>query len=68
MPKYIVIRPWFGVQEGDEVDLKDLHPSLKANVLLKKEAAKLTPATPEATSDTGARRGRPPGGVSSSAE
>lgn len=47
--KYEVIRPWYGVSKGDVVDLKHLHPALKANVRpLHGEAAKLDPATPSA--------------------
>lgn len=45
--KYEVIRPWHGVKKGAVVDLKRLHPALKANVRpLHGEAAELVPATP----------------------
>lgn len=51
--KYEVIKPWFGVKLGDVVELKELHPSLKANVRpLVGKAAELVPATPEAKSAT----------------
>ena len=33
MAKYQVIRPWSGVTMGQIVDLKEVHPSLKANVM-----------------------------------
>lgn len=47
--KYEVIRPWHGVALGAVVDLKHLHPALKANVRpLHGEAAELVPATPGA--------------------
>lgn len=47
MAKYEVIRPWHGVKKGAVVDLKHLHPALKANVRpLGGEAAELVPATP----------------------
>ncbi len=50
MAKYEVIRPWHGVRLGDVVELKKLHPALKANVRpLRGQAAELTPATPGAT-------------------
>lgn len=65
MPKYEVIRPWHGVAEGDVVELKELHPALKANVRpVKGKAAMidvtsqdddetvLIPATPEGTSES----------------
>lgn len=32
MAKYEVIRPWFGKKLGDVVELKKVHPALKANV------------------------------------
>ena len=49
MPKYEVIRPWFGVRRGDVVEFKELHPSLKSNVRpLNGQAAELVPATPAA--------------------
>lgn len=45
MAKYEVIRPWHGVSKGAVVDLKHLHPALKANVRpLGSEAAELVPA------------------------
>lgn len=45
--KYEVIRPWHGVALGAVVELKHLHPALKANVRpLHGEAAMLDPATP----------------------
>lgn len=48
--KYIVIRPWYGVEKGAIVDLKHLHPALKTNVRpIGGEAAELVPATPSAT-------------------
>ncbi|WP_298016690.1 hypothetical protein [uncultured Castellaniella sp.] len=47
--KYIVIRPWYGVEKGAVVDLKHLHPALKTNVRpIGGEAAELVPATPGA--------------------
>lgn len=33
MAKYQVIRPWAGVTMGQIVDLKEVHPALKANVM-----------------------------------
>jgi len=52
MPKYEVIRPWNGVEEGDVVELAKLHPALKANVrAVKGQAAELEPATPAGTSN-----------------
>lgn len=46
--KYEVIRPWHGVQVGDVVELKQLHPALKTNVRpIRASAAKLEPATPD---------------------
>ena len=64
--KYEIVRPWHGVKMGDVVELKKLHPALKANVRpLKGQAAmidatdidgaKLIPATPEASAP---KRGR----------
>lgn len=64
--KYEVIRPWFGVKLGDVVELKQLHPALKANVRPLKghaamidatdsEGVKLIPATP--TAQSGDRKG-----------
>ena len=45
--KYIVIRPWHGVEKGAVVDMKHLHPALKTNVRpIGDEAAELVPATP----------------------
>ncbi|KES20139.1 MULTISPECIES: hypothetical protein [Pseudomonas] len=32
MPKFEVIRPWHGVTAGQIVELKEVHPSLAANV------------------------------------
>lgn len=32
MPKFEVIRPWHGVSAGQIVELKEVHPSLVANV------------------------------------
>ncbi len=50
MAKYEVIRPWHGVSRGDVVELKQLHPALKANVRpLRGQAAELVPATPSAS-------------------
>lgn len=47
--KYEVIRPWFGVEKGDVVELKKVHPSLVSHVRkLSDKAAELVPATPEA--------------------
>jgi len=47
MAKYEVIRPWHGVALGAVVELKKLHPALKANVRpLRGEAAELVPTTP----------------------
>lgn len=44
--KYIVIRPWHGVEKGAVVELKHLHPALKTNVrLIGGEVAELVPAT-----------------------
>lgn len=53
MAKYIVNIPWHGVKKGQVVELKTLHPSLKANVTPMPETAQgeLKPATPEATAD-----------------
>lgn len=34
MPKYEVIRPWFGKKKGDIVTLAKVHPALAANVRL----------------------------------
>lgn len=46
--KYEVIKPWHGVKLGDVVELKELHPSLKANVRpLVGKAAELVPAVSE---------------------
>ena len=45
--KYIVIRPWHGVEKGAVVDMKHLHPALETNVRpIGGEAAELVPATP----------------------
>lgn len=50
MDKYEVIRPWHGVSRGDVVELKEVHPALKANVRkIGGQAAELVPATPNAT-------------------
>lgn len=57
--KYEVIIPWHGVKAGDVVELKKLHPALKANVRpIKGEAAELTPATTEAVTPKRARASR----------
>lgn len=55
MAKYEVVRPWFGVNVGDVVELDKLHPALKSNVrmMLGEAGGELTPATPEATSGKG---------------
>lgn len=55
MAKYEVIRPWYGVNVGDVVELDKLHPALKSNVrMMRGEAGgELTPATPEETSGKG---------------
>ncbi|WP_188074483.1 hypothetical protein [Pusillimonas sp. ANT_WB101] len=34
MAKYQVTRPWHGVKMGQIVDLKQVHPALRANVML----------------------------------
>lgn len=34
MPKYEVIRPWFGKKKGDIVTLAKVHPALASNVRL----------------------------------
>lgn len=56
--KYEVIRPWYGVETGDVVELETVHPSLKPHVrkLSDKASAELVPATPEATTDNKARK------------
>lgn len=55
MAKYEVVRPWFGVNVGDVVELDKLHPALKSNVRLMRgeSGGELTPAMPEATSGKG---------------
>lgn len=46
--KYEVIKPWHGVKLGDVVELKKLHPSLRAHVRkLTGEVAELVPAVSE---------------------
>ena len=32
MKRYRVVRPWFGVQVGDEVETDSLHPALASHV------------------------------------
>ncbi|MCI2809385.1 hypothetical protein [Eoetvoesiella caeni] len=39
MAKYQVVRPWFGVAMGQIVTLKEVHPALRANVMLVSEGA-----------------------------
>lgn len=56
MPKYEVIRPWYGVAEGDVIETDALNPILNGSVRLISEGA-LTPATPEAAVP---KRGRKP--------
>ncbi|TNF65774.1 hypothetical protein FBF48_10275 [Streptococcus salivarius] len=34
MPKYEIVRPWFGVKAGDVVDMERVHPSLASHVKL----------------------------------
>lgn len=60
MAKYEVVRPWFGVNVGDVVELDKLHPALKSNVrLMRGEAGgELTPATPEATPEATSGKGK----------
>lgn len=50
MAKYEVIRPWHGVKQGDIVDLKEVHPSLKPRVRLVagQKKPELEVATPKA--------------------
>ncbi|EMP5829123.1 hypothetical protein R1R65_001606 [Klebsiella oxytoca] len=58
MAKYEVVRPWNGVALGQIVEIENLHPALKSNVRLMRgeEGGELTPATPEAGTDTKARK------------
>jgi hypothetical protein len=47
MPKFEVIRPWFGVEAGDVVEMDAVNPALESNVRqLSKGAASLEVATP----------------------
>ncbi|MGQ3902968.1 hypothetical protein [Mixta calida] len=56
--KYEVVRPWYGVEAGDVIEMDKLHPSLKSHVrkLSGKASAELTPATPDASTDKQARK------------
>lgn len=56
MPKYEVIRPWYGVAKGDVIEVSELNPVIAGSVRLISEGA-LTPATPEAAVP---KRGRKP--------
>lgn len=51
MPKFQVVVPWFGVKQGDVVELDRVHPSLAANVRLASSAAELTESAPLAKSE-----------------
>ncbi|WXL23919.1 hypothetical protein WG219_11185 [Ectopseudomonas mendocina] len=47
MPKFEVIRPWFGVKAGDVVELDAVNPALESNVRqLSEGVASLEVATP----------------------
>lgn len=58
MAKYMVVRPWNGVALGQIVEIENLHPALKSNVSLMRgeEGGELTPATPEAGTDSKSRK------------
>lgn len=53
MPKYEVVRGWYGVKVGDVVEMEKVHPSLESHLrLMRGEAGgALTPATPGAGND-----------------
>lgn len=57
MPKYEVIRPWYGVAKGDVIEVSELNPVIAGSVKLISEGT-LTPATPEATSSKRGRKAR----------
>lgn len=58
MAKYEVVRPWNGVTLGQVIELENLHPALKSNVrqMLGEAGGELTPATPEAGTETKSRK------------
>lgn len=58
MAKYEVIRPWFGVNLGDVVELEKLNPALKSNVrlMLGEAGGELKPATPDAGTENKSRK------------
>lgn len=54
MPKFEIVRPWFGVKAGDVVDLETVHHSLVSHVkplsgAVAEVAELLEPSTPAAT-------------------
>lgn len=57
MSKYEVVKPWHGVSKGQTVEIGELHPALASHVrLIGGASGELSPATPEAKSDSKTRK------------